>query len=83
MFGKVDEAGPLWAAADLVVAKPLVYVEQRAIALRLPYVHLLPSDEHERETARIYVDRGIGRSVDHVCFIHGDKQALRAEYRSD
>jgi hypothetical protein len=66
MFGKVEEAGQLWAAADVVVARPHIYVEQRAIALRQPYVHVLPADEPERETARIYVDRGIGRVVEHI-----------------
>jgi hypothetical protein len=66
MFGKVEEAGQLWAAADVVVARPQIYIEQRAIALRLPYVHVLPADELERETARVYVDRGIGRVVEHI-----------------
>jgi UDP-N-acetylglucosamine:LPS N-acetylglucosamine transferase len=63
MFGKVEQAPELWAAADVVVARPHKYVEQRALALRLPMVHLLPDTEAQRETARIYADRGIGRAV--------------------
>lgn len=66
MFGKVEQAGELWAAADIVVARTQIYIEQRAIALRLPYIHLLPGGELEKKTARVYVDRGIGRVVDHL-----------------
>lgn len=66
MFGKVEEAGELWAAADLVLARPHLYVEQRAIALRLPFVHLLPEGEVEEETARVYVEREVGRVVTNV-----------------
>ena len=66
MFGKVEEAGELWAAADVVVARPQIYVEQRAVALRLPYIHLLPQGEEQREMARVYVERGVGRVVEHL-----------------
>jgi len=66
MFGKVEEAPELWAAADVVLARPHKYVEQRALALRLPMVHLLPDTEARRETARIYAERGIGRAVDNM-----------------
>lgn len=66
MFGKVEQAGQLWAAADVVVSRSHLYVEQRVVALRLPLIHLLPDGETGRETARIYVERGIGRSVTHL-----------------
>ena len=66
MFGKVEEAGHLWAAADVVVARHHIYVEQRAVALRLPFVFVLPADEAERETARVYAERGVGRVVEHI-----------------
>lgn len=72
MFGKVEEAGQLWAAADLVLAKPHIYVEQRALALRLPVVHLMPKSEADRETARIYVERGIGRVVQQISSLAAD-----------
>lgn len=66
MFGKVEQAPELWAAADVVVSRPHKYVEQRALALRLPMVHLLPDTEAQRETSRIYADRGIGRAVSNM-----------------
>jgi UDP-N-acetylglucosamine:LPS N-acetylglucosamine transferase len=66
MFGKVDEAGELWATADVVVSRTHTYVEQRALAMRMPMVHLLPRGDFERETARIWAERGVGRAVDHM-----------------
>ena len=66
LFGKVEQAGQLWAAADVVVARPLLYVEQRVIPNRLPLIAYLPKGEAERQTAAIYRDRGIGRLVEHA-----------------
>jgi len=66
MFGKVEEAGELWAASDMVLARPHLYVEQRAVALRLPFVHLLPEGVVEEETARVYAEREVGRLVTNV-----------------
>jgi UDP-N-acetylglucosamine:LPS N-acetylglucosamine transferase len=65
MFGKVEEAGHLWAAADVVVARPHSYVEQRALALRLPLI-CLPADEEERETGQIWLRRRVGRTVEQL-----------------
>jgi UDP-N-acetylglucosamine:LPS N-acetylglucosamine transferase len=63
MFGKVEDAGQLWAAADLVVARHHLYVEQRALSLRLPYIVLLPKGEAELAAAASYTVRRIGRSI--------------------
>lgn len=63
MFGKVEEAGELWAAATLVVARPMTYVEQRVLALRLPLICLMPQTLVESEVAKTYVTRQIGRTV--------------------
>ncbi len=65
MFGKVEEAGLLWAAADVVVARPLVYVEQRSIPNRLPLICFHPQGEAEEQAARAYRDRGVGAMVTH------------------
>jgi hypothetical protein len=66
MFGKVEQAAELWAASDIVVARGHSYVEARALALRLPLIHLLPKTDAAQHTARIYAERGIGLVVDHL-----------------
>ena len=76
MFGKVEDAGQLWAASDLVLAKPHLYVEQRAVALGLPYLFLLPGGGAEQATARVYAERGLGRSVTHVSTLAADVELL-------
>jgi len=78
MFGKVDEAGQLWASADLVVARPHVYIEQRVVNLRLPYVHLMPSGKVEGEVADEYSGRGIGRRVDNMATLAAELDLLLA-----
>ena len=65
MFGKVEEAGQLWAASDVVVARPLVYVEQRVIPNRLPLICFHPQGEAEEQAARCYRDQGVGAMVTH------------------
>jgi len=72
MFGKVEEAGELWAAADLVVARPQLYVEQRVVAQRLPLVCIFPKNEAERQKGRIYKERGIGRDVSNLATLAAD-----------
>ena len=64
LFGKVDEAGELWAASTVVVARPHLYIEQRVLNMRLPLVCLAPQDRAEKEVADLYRSRGIGRRVD-------------------
>jgi hypothetical protein len=66
MFGKVDEAAQLWGACSLVVARPHVYVEQRALALRLPLIALEPGEGAELEAARVWAGRQIGRCATRV-----------------
>jgi hypothetical protein len=64
MFGKVEEGALLWGASDVVLARPHLYVEARALALRLPLVTLLPDEDEERATAAAWSARGIGRTVE-------------------
>jgi UDP-N-acetylglucosamine:LPS N-acetylglucosamine transferase len=78
MFGKVEEAGELWAAADLVVARPHLYVEQRVVANRLPLVSLLPADERERQVASIFRERGVGRVVEHLSTLAAEVEMMLA-----
>ena len=78
MFGKVDEAGQLWAACSLVVARPQLYIEQRAVNLRLPYVCLLPRGKVEGEVADVYASRGIGRRVDNMATLAAELDLLLA-----
>ena len=76
MFGKVDEAGQLWAAADVVVARPLIYVEQRAVPNRLPLICLHPQGETEQAAARCFQDRGIGAVVTHPATLAAEVELL-------
>ena len=78
MFGKVDEAGQLWAACDLVVARPHLYIEQRVVNLRLPCVCLLPRGKVEGEVADVYAARGIGRRVDNMATLAAELDLLLA-----
>jgi UDP-N-acetylglucosamine:LPS N-acetylglucosamine transferase len=77
MFGKVEEAGHLWAASDLVVARPHSYIEQRALALRLPLV-CLPGDDDERETAQIWLRRRVGRAVEQLATLAAEVEMQMA-----
>ena len=63
MFGKVDEAGMLWGACDAVLARPHLYVEQRAVALRLPVVAFMPNDQMAQARAALVERRGVGVQV--------------------
>ena len=72
MFGKVDEAGQLWAACSMVIARPHLYIEQRVVNLRLPFISLLPRGKAEAEAADQYAARGIGRRVDNVATLAAD-----------
>lgn len=76
MFGKVEEAGQLWAAADLVVARPLVYVEQRVVPNRLPLICLHPKGEAEQEAARCFRDRGVGAVVKHPATLAAEVELM-------
>ncbi len=78
MFGKVDEAGELWAASTLVVARPLLYIEQRVVNLRLPLVCLMPKGKAEGEVAEVYKTRGIGRRVDNMATLAAELDLLLA-----
>lgn len=84
MFGKVTEAGQLWAAADVVVAKPHIYVEQRALVQRLPVVFLLPEGDAGLQTAQAWVEREIGRKVEHISTLAADVElALRQDFLAE
>ena len=76
MFGKVEEAGQLWAAADTVVARPLLYVQQRVVPNRLPLVCFHPVGEAECEAARSYRDRGVGCLVEHPATLAAEVEVL-------
>ncbi len=76
MFGKVEEAGQLWAAADAVVARPLAYVEQRVIPNRLPLICLHPRGEAEQQAARCYRDQGVGAVVEHPATLAAEVEML-------
>ncbi len=78
MFGKVEEAGQLWAAADVVVAQPHLYVEQRVVAQRLPLVAIFPEGEAQRQRARIHDQRGIGRHVQSLATLAAEIEAQLA-----
>jgi hypothetical protein len=76
MFGKVDEAGQLWAASSVVVGRPHLYIEQRVVNLRLPFVCLLPRGKAESEVADVYASRGIGRRVDNMATLAAELDLL-------
>jgi hypothetical protein len=75
IFGKVNDAPQLWAASTIVVARPHDYVEQRALALRLPLCALAFGRE-EQETGRIWVERGIGRVATSVATLGAELELL-------
>jgi hypothetical protein len=79
MFGKVEDAGSLWAASSIVVARPHLYVEQRALAQRTPVCFVALEREAERETAREWVARGIGRSAPSLATLGAELELLLEE----
>lgn len=79
MFGKVEDAGSLWAASSVVVARPHLYVEQRALALRTPACFVAMEQAAERETAREWVARGIGRSAPSLAALGAELELLLEE----
>jgi UDP-N-acetylglucosamine:LPS N-acetylglucosamine transferase len=76
MFGKVEEAGELWAASDVVLARPHLYVEQRVVPQRIPLICLHPQGELERKRARVYSQRGIGREVHNPATLAAEVELL-------
>lgn len=78
MFGKVDQAAELWAACDVLVSRPLLYLEQRAVTLRLPLLALLPRGDAQRRRSRAYEERGVGAEVHNMATLAAQLDMLLA-----
>lgn len=63
VFGRVDEAGLLWGAADRVAGRALDQLVTRALTCRAPYFALAPADARQRGLVAALGRLGAGEAV--------------------
>lgn len=65
VFGRVDEAGMLWGAADRVVGVALDHLVTRALTYRAPFWAIRPADDRQRGLVAALERLGAGGAVAH------------------
>jgi hypothetical protein len=63
VFGRVEEAGAYWGAADRVVSVALDHLVTRALTCRCPFWAIRPADERQRGILRALEALGAGEAV--------------------
>lgn len=63
VFGRVDEAGILWGAADRVAGRALDQLVTRALTCRAPYFALAPADARQRGLVSALGRLGAGEAI--------------------
>lgn len=77
LFGHVEEAGQLWAAADFVVGQPRLGVEQRSLTLRQPLLALAPDGARQRARAAAHCRRRWGALAPSTAVLAVELEAVR------